>query len=202
MNPKGLIIIENFILQQEEDILVREILSEDRPTFEKTHLKFSNTKQQEYGKQINDKMEINDKLPKISMPENITNLFNKIKNKLIELNINNFNDNNVFCRMNHYYKKTGNYMHKHMDSKKTFGSVIVCCSLLSDVKMNFYNTKGNSYGMAKVYEKIEVDIPRYSLYIMSGESRSEWQHGIRKDQCMNERISLTFRTIKDDAPKV
>merc|ERR1719446_1871763 len=91
-------------------------------------------------------------------------------------------------------------MHKHMDSQKCFGPVIACCSLLADTGMTFYDTKGNSFGMARVHRTTEVSIPRRSLYFMSGPARFQWQHGIRKDQCPRERISLTFRTVRPDAP--
>merc|ERR1719446_608309 len=88
-------------------------------------------------------------------------------------------------------------MHKHMDSQKCFGPVIACCSLLADAGMTFYDTKGNSFGMARVHRTAEVAIPRRSLYFMSGPARFQWQHGIRKDQCPRERISLTFRTVRE-----
>jgi hypothetical protein len=105
-----------------------------------------------------------------------------------------------FLRVNHYNAVGGGYMHKHMDSQKCFGPVIACCSLLADAAITFYDTKGNSYGMARVHRTAEVSIPRRSLYFMSGPARFQWQHGIRKDQCLRERLSLTFRTVRGDAP--
>merc|ERR1712232_811437 len=87
-----------------------------------------------------------------------------------------------------------------MDSQKCFGPVIACVSLMADTSITFYDTKGNSFGMARVHDKAEVSIPRRSLYFMSGPSRFQWQHGIRKDQCPKERLSMTFRTVRDDAP--
>ncbi|CAE7598336.1 unnamed protein product [Symbiodinium natans] len=97
--------------------------------------------------------------------------------------------------------KKGGYMHRHMDSKKCFGPVIACCSLLSDATLTFYDTGGSAYGLAKTRRTVTVDIPRRSLYFMTGASRSQWQHGIKKEHCPKERLSLTFRSILRTAPR-
>ena len=199
MKPEGLIIIENFITPDDEEILKNEILLSDLPFLNKSHLKFSNTKQQEYGPRISDKMElIKDKT--IPYPKQLTKLKNKINLKIKELEL---DDNYLtFCRVNYYFKKDGGYMHKHMDSKKCFGPVIACCSLLSDTYMTFYNTKGNSYAMAKIHDTQIIKIPRFSIYFMTGESRTQWQHGILKKNCMSERLSITFRSIAENPPTI
>jgi alkylated DNA repair dioxygenase AlkB len=201
--PEGLILVPSFITAAEESALVKELLRKDAPWLDKSHLKFSNTYQQEYGVCVSDAMEVVEggeslPLPPLCMKLAVRVAKEAAKQGLIESEF--ASQGIAFLRVNHYKAAGGGYMHKHMDSKKCFGPVIACCSLLADVAMTFYDTKGNSFGMARVHDTAEVSIPRRSLYFMSGPSRSQWQHGIRKDQCPKERLSLTFRTVRKDAP--
>lgn len=203
--PPGLYVVPNFVSLAEEAALKRELLHEDLPFLDKGHLKFSNTKQHEFGPQISDAMEhIVDARPS-NFPPKCKAIASRLVAEAKRLGITGAEELGVdgvaFLRTNYYFSAGGGYMHKHMDSKKCFGPVIACCSLLSDAAMTFYDTKGNSFGMAAVHDKVEVHIPRRSLYFMTGDARHQWQHGIRKDQCPQERLSLTFRSVKPDAPK-
>lgn len=202
--PEGFIVVPDFVSVAEEKSLARELLEGKRPWLDKSHLRFSNTRQQEFGPCITDNMELVADAPHVAMPEVTAMLAMRVAKEAARLGLEDCRHMaaipKVFCRVNHYYKAGGGYMHKHMDSKKCFGPVIACCSLLSDTHLNFYDTRGNSYGMAKVYDTLQVQIPRRSLYFMTGPARSQWQHGIRKDQCLSQRLSLTFRTVLPDAP--
>ncbi|CAE7871812.1 STRN3, partial [Symbiodinium sp. KB8] len=153
----------------------------------------------EYGPQISDAMEVVEAEPRIP-PTKTAALAQKVAREAQRLGlVASGLGQSGFCRVNLY--NSGGYMHKHMDSKKCFGPVIACCSLLSDATMTFYDTGGSAYGLAKVRDTATVVIPRRSLYFMTGPSRSQWQHGIKKDHCPKERLSLTFRSVLPDAPR-
>lgn len=202
--PAGFVLVPNFISVEEEQLLLKEVLRKGAPVLDKSHLKFSNTRQQEYGPAISDAMELVKDGLASRFPPRCQALAAKVVAEARRRGLAGAEALAVkgvdFLRVNHYYADGGGYMHKHMDSNKCFGPIIACCSLLSDAAMTFYDTHGNSFGMAKVHGMAEVRIPRRSLYFMTGPSRSQWQHGIRKDQCPNERVSLTFRSVASDAP--
>eukprot|EP00930_Biecheleria_cincta_P056117 TRINITY_DN42295_c0_g1_i1.p1 TRINITY_DN42295_c0_g1~~TRINITY_DN42295_c0_g1_i1.p1 ORF type:complete len:253 (-),score=41.91 TRINITY_DN42295_c0_g1_i1:130-888(-) len=199
---EGLIVIPNFVSSAEEKPIVQELLRKGSPWLDKSHLRFSNTAQQEYGPQISDAMEVVEDGKRSRLPPKSQELLDRIVKEAKKRSLpgSELWKKSPFLRVNHYNSAGGGYMHKHMDSFRCFGPVIACCSLLSDAAMAFYDTKGNPYGLARVHDTAEVKIPRRSLYFMTGPARSQWQHGIRKDQCPEERLSLTFRTVLPDAP--
>eukprot|EP00446_Apocalathium_sp_SHHI-4_P079204 CAMPEP_0177502986 /NCGR_PEP_ID=MMETSP0369-20130122/38069_1 /TAXON_ID=447022 ORGANISM="Scrippsiella hangoei-like, Strain SHHI-4" /NCGR_SAMPLE_ID=MMETSP0369 /ASSEMBLY_ACC=CAM_ASM_000364 /LENGTH=274 /DNA_ID=CAMNT_0018980633 /DNA_START=72 /DNA_END=893 /DNA_ORIENTATION=- len=203
--PEGLILVRDFLSVAEERDLAWELLSPNGPWLDKGHLRFSNSEQQEFGPVISDAMEVVESTPARPMPSATASLAARVAEEAerlgLEVSKGLADGPNAFCRVNYYSREGGGYMHKHMDSKRTFGPVIGCCSLLADAAMTFYDTQGNSFGMAKVHRTVEVQLPRRSLYFMTGPSRSQWQHGIRKDQCPSERLSLTFRSVLLAAPR-
>lgn len=99
------------------------------------------------------------------------------------------------CVINEY--EAGQGINAHIDRVEDFGSEVAGLSLNSDVIMEFHGPKG---------EKIELFVPRRSLYKMEGIARYEWKHSIpgrKKDKLSNgtmsirkKRISLTFRTVE------
>lgn len=201
----GFIIVPDFISVEEEACLMKVLLDKDVPWLDKSHLRFSNTMQQEYGACISDSMEVIRDGESVALPPLCRRLAVRIQDEAskrkLASEVDLSSDTAAFLRVNYYNTLGGGYMHKHMDSHKCFGPVIACCSLLADASMTFYDTHGNSYGMARVHDIVEVPIPRRSLYFMTGPARFQWQHGIRKDQCQETRLSLTFRTIRADAPQ-
>jgi len=89
----------------------------------------------------------------------------------------------------------------HTDRTTCFGPVIASLSLGSNVVMDF--TDGHDRSGSVV-------LPRCSLLVLTGDSRSTWRHGIaqRRRDIVNSttiqrarRLSLTFRTVLlSDAP--
>ncbi len=67
----------------------------------------------------------------------------------------------------------------HVDLGKNDICII---SLLSDAEMQFRNPESG--------EEINVQMPRYSFFRMTGEMRSEWQHSLKSSE---RRISVVFR---------
>ena len=56
-------------------------------------------------------------------------------------------------------------------------------------------TKQPGYLKFKDEDSFPVDLPRRSMYIMTGDARYEWTHGIRNIQ--SRRVSFTFRSYND-----
>ncbi|XP_065080263.1 alkylated DNA repair protein alkB homolog 8 [Ochlerotatus camptorhynchus] len=89
----------------------------------------------------------------------------------------------------------------HVDTHSAFEDPIISLSLGSDIVMDFRDTTG---------QHLNVDLPRRSLLVMSGESRYGWTHGItpRKMDTVRlndsltirkreQRVSFTFRKLND-----
>jgi hypothetical protein len=155
---EGFFVIPDFISVAEEAALTKELLGDDKPWLDKSHLRFSNTSQQEYGACISDMMEVVAGGKALPMPTKSLQVAKRIAEESVRiakgtaegsirrtlLDGTSFADDGIgFLRVNHYVKEGGGYMHKHMDSHKCFGPVIACVSLLSDAAMTFYDTKGN-----------------------------------------------------------
>ena len=84
----------------------------------------------------------------------------------------------------------------HIDRARCFGDPIIVISLGSSCIMDFTHDKTGE----KIHKLLE---PR-SLYVLSGESRYDWLHGIRPrktDRILGEkvhrgrRVSITFRNV-------
>lgn len=76
----------------------------------------------------------------------------------------------------------------HVDAP-CFGPVIASLSLSSTWRMGFERTN----------EALRVMLPRRSLLVMIGESRSRWSHSISSSQeVLERRVSITFRTVNDE----
>ena len=76
----------------------------------------------------------------------------------------------------------GVYFSSHFDSKKRWEEFIVGVNLNSDAEL-YFTKKGNS--------SVSVIVPSRSIYVLSGESRYNWRHGIKKVKEL--RYSITFR---------
>jgi alkylated DNA repair dioxygenase AlkB len=79
-----------------------------------------------------------------------------------------------------------------------FGRTVACVSLGADVLLDLMKADRS--------EKYSIHIPRRSLWIMTGESRTKWLHGIAarlndvidgERRPRGRRISITFRTAVD-----
>jgi hypothetical protein len=109
----------------------------------------------------------------------------------------------------------------HFDSKYTWGETVIGVSLGAASCLRFFPAKGQTIngpafaakgefgkglGASRVKDKhVEIELPRRSIYIMSGPSRTDWRHAISPiedksppSQNWNPgfRRSLTMRTVK------
>ena len=78
---------------------------------------------------------------------------------------------------------------------RDFGSAIACVSLASDVVMNVTKPDGR--------QRVSVHVPARSLWVLTGEARYQWEHGIAarlsdvidgERHPRSRRVSITFRT--------
>jgi len=84
----------------------------------------------------------------------------------------------------------------HVDRIQCFGDPVIALSLGSSCVMDFTNVEKR--------EKVPVFLEARCLVVMSGESRYNWEHGIRprKSDCIDgrkinrsRRLSITFRNV-------
>ena len=102
-----------------------------------------------------------------------------------------FPENSV---INEYIPPLGIGPHKDYS---TFGPTIACVSLGSDVVMDFSHPEKGL--------RLPVHVPARSLWVITGEARSEWRHAIAarltdviggERRARGRRISITFRTAR------
>ena len=103
------------------------------------------------------------------------------------------------CVINEYIPPLGIGAHKDYDA---FGPVVACVSLGSDIVLSLTHPQDHL--------KVSVHVPRRSLWIMGGDARNVWRHGIARrlaDTIAGERyqrarrVSITLRTGRDNLAK-
>ena len=82
----------------------------------------------------------------------------------------------------------------HTDNVIAYKDVIVAVSLCSTVTITFKNLKYN--------KSIDVEVPRRSIYYMTGESRYKWVHGAHLGAVKSRRVSVTWRCVNYTPPVV
>ncbi|CAG2250544.1 ALKBH8 [Mytilus edulis] len=184
--PPGLIVLENFVSEAEENQLISSLhWQNDNQMKHREVLHYG----YEFRYDIND-VDADDPLPQ-SIPEECNAILQKalqtgyVKHLPDQLTVNKY--------------VQGQGIPPHVDTPPAFEDGIMSLSLLSQIVMEFSHPGG---------QQISVLLPRRSLLIMTGESRYLWSHGItpRKsdiittaeglDLVMREtRVSFTFRKI-------
>ena len=76
----------------------------------------------------------------------------------------------------------------HFDDFWIWGERIYGLNLLEPTILTF--SKGNN--------EIEVAIPRRSLYLIYGQARTDWMHGIKPEHISGKRMVCTLREIGED----
>jgi alkylated DNA repair dioxygenase AlkB len=99
------------------------------------------------------------------------------------------------CVVNEYIPPLGIGPHKDYAA---FGLEIACVSLGSDIVLDFMTSDRKM--------RVPVHVPARSLWVIEGEARSKWLHGIAPRltdviagvrQKRHRRVSITFRTAKE-----
>ena len=133
------------------------------------------------------------------MPEELQWLIQR----MVDENIFPSNQRPQYCIVNEYIDNLG--ISAHTENFQ-FGEPVVGLSLLSACPIRFHELKkpfdgsvrsGKAGKAEKTGRKVDVDMPGRSLLVMSGESRSKWQHEIVRSVKGRgfgwKRVSLTFR---------
>lgn len=98
------------------------------------------------------------------------------------------------CVINEYIPPLGIGPHKDYPA---FGPTIACVSLGSDIVTDFRHP---DRGL-----KVSIHVPARSVWVITGEARSHWQHGIAsrmtdiihgERRARSRRVSITFRTAR------
>lgn len=174
--PPGLQLIENFIDERTEKILIASVDQENWDTSLKRRTQHYGYKYSYLHSSATEKT------------ANIPQWGHKIINRMIEQKYISVPPDQMI--VNEYLPGQG--IAAHIDHQKYFDDVIISLSLGSQCTMVF--NKGQEYNF--------VLLPSRSLLIMSGEARYEWKHEIRKVKTdtierkrikRERRISLTFR---------
>ena len=98
-----------------------------------------------------------------------------------------FNPNQLHVAL--YRKGEDSKIRMHNDNKMgQIGPYIVGMCLLSDCYMTFVRPRDS--------RKKVVHLPRRCVYVMSGESHTEWRHGILGGDTPTDRVSFTLRDVR------
>lgn len=85
----------------------------------------------------------------------------------------------------------------HVDDTWLWGPRIVGVNLLEDCVFSFVNAAG---------EAVNALLPRRCFFLMSGDCRYNWMHGIHPTSFVRRRVSVTLRElslgIKEDQPEI
>lgn len=201
--PPGLILIENFVNCEEEENLLKAVLSQsddynngDSKTEEINSLKHRIVKHFGYEFLYGSNQVDPDQPLKRQIPNECKFLWSRLKERI---------PNHIECfdepdqlTVNQY--NPGQGIPSHVDTHSAFLDPLIVISLEGDVVMEFKNEN----------QKLNVLIPQKSLLIMSGESRYDWKHGIIPRYMdiipsdhggltikhRKKRTSLTFRKLR------
>lgn len=187
-NVPGLFVVKDFLTQDEEEKLLEEINKcEWKPN------RSGERRVQIYGPYHDQRYRI---IPGkySSHPDWVKKLAKKINNEMTQSKLSvSLSDgcegkllNEKTCEVytNEYDKMDS--LHYHFDHPVTYNNNIYGISLSSNASMGF--KKGNKV--------VKVPVNRRSLYIMSGDSRTKYKHGIEKGWIEGKRVSVTFRTVR------
>ena len=180
---EGLILVKNWLTKEEEKALADNI---DTQPWKGNRDNSRNI--QIYGPWHDKQYKVKKGAKVTPYPEFIKPLMNKIK----QLHNDHFlefplpakfgEDAHTELFVNEY--KPEDTLHFHTDHPRTYGPVIYGVSLLTDCDFSFQLK-------ARTFDTI---LPRRSIYLMTGNSRYKYKHGIPKP-CAERRVSLTFRSV-------
>ncbi|XP_067000692.2 alkylated DNA repair protein alkB homolog 8 isoform X2 [Anabrus simplex] len=161
--PSGLTIVENFVSELEEEMLLNCVIWNDGETHSGQSLKHRRVKHYGYEFLYSNNNVDKDNPMKEQIPSECDIVFDHLKEvdpKLISKNPDQLT-------VNQYLPGQG--IPPHVDTHSAFEDAILSLSLGSSVVMDFRHKDGRH---------IPVLLPRRSLLVMSGEARYSWSHGI------------------------
>ncbi|KAH8269617.1 hypothetical protein KR018_010538 [Drosophila ironensis] len=191
--PNGLLVLADFVSEQEESLLLAAI-AEDGRTTEGGSLKHRNVKHFGYEFLYG----TNNVDPAKPLEQPIPSACDMLWPRLED--ISSAWDWSIPDQLTVNEYEPGQGIPPHVDTHSAFLDPILSLSLQSDVVMDFRRGE----------EIVPVRLPRRSLLIMSGEARYDWTHGIKPKhidvmpsasgglttQARGKRTSLTFRRLR------
>lgn len=90
-----------------------------------------------------------------------------------------------------YRPEKGAAIDPHLDDSWLWGERLVTLNLLSDTTLTF-STQNST---PSPYVEVEIFMPRYSLVVVSGSARYQWQHSIRREHVTSRRVAVTVREL-------
>eukprot|EP00760_Papus_ankaliazontas_P011341 PhM_4_TR14723/c0_g1_i1/m.78805/K10766/ALKBH4; alkylated DNA repair protein alkB homolog 4 len=184
----GLLLLKDALTEEEEALIVKEY--DSRPW----SLSQSGRRKQDYGPKVNfksKKAKWDDQC--LTIPDFMQPFLRRAVDRIPVLE--GFHAAELIAL--EYTQERGAHFDPHWDDMWAWGPRILGISLLGDVKIVF--TKGEDAA-------VEVCVPRRSFFVMSGESRYVWQHGIPASGVPERRLSMTVRELGEglirDFPKV
>lgn len=185
-NIPGLEVLENFVTEEEEEKMLKEIEKNQWATL--AHRRVQHYGYEFiYGKNTIDKTKYIGELPDFS--EGVLNRINDVSRK--------FNDGKIFDQMTINEYQPGAGIPPHVDTHETFEECFVALSLGSGIVMTLKNEEG---------EQRHVFMPARSLIVFKGEARHAWYHMIATRKIdrvkgklffRRKRISLTLRKVRE-----
>uniref|UniRef100_A0A914YWF3 Alpha-ketoglutarate-dependent dioxygenase AlkB-like domain-containing protein n=1 Tax=Panagrolaimus superbus TaxID=310955 RepID=A0A914YWF3_9BILA len=172
----GLLILENFLNENEEDKLVKEI--EITPWV----LSQSGRRKQDYGPKVNFKHKKVKCDRFIGVPEYADELLKKMNEKSNGI----LDSYQPFELCNLEYEPSRlSAIELHQDDMWIWGNRLISLNLLSDSVMTYENSE--------IKKIVFVFMQRRYLLSMFDDARYKWKHGIFSHHIINRRIALTMR---------
>ena len=90
------------------------------------------------------------------------------------------------CNINEYVQQFGHYLTPHFDDRQLSGPILANLSLHGNCSFTYRNSPNNELEV--------VFVPRFSLQLVTGDSRYKYTHEINKEHIYDEkRVSITLR---------
>ena len=93
-----------------------------------------------------------------------------------------------------YRAERGAAIDPHVDDSWLWGHRLVTLNLLSDTILTF-TTQDHTPSRTI---QVDVFLPRYSLVVVSGEARCQWQHSIQRQHITSRRVAVTLRELSEE----
>jgi alkylated DNA repair protein alkB family protein 4 len=179
----GILLIQNFIDENEEIYLVDEINKSKWIDSQSGRFK------QDYGPKVNfkkKKLKLQTFTGLPSYSKLLINRLNSIKNEILK-------DFSPIELCNLLYKhERGASIDPHFDDFWLWGERLVTINLLSDTFLTLTRILENV--------KIEILIPlkRFSLIVLYSDARYKWMHEIKRNHINNTRVAITLRELTEE----
>lgn len=183
MSIPGLFVVRNCITADTETNLIRFLDAPGEP-FPPWKTSQSGRRKHEFGPQKNfKKMKVNSS-HFVAMPVALKDVISTISSMAKNLT----HTNHVVAEASalEYTAENMSNFDPHIDDTWLWGERIIGINLLEDCAITFVNSSGTA---------IDVYLPRYCFFMMSGECRHRWMHGIRPGNVAHRRISVTLREL-------